>query len=306
MEPQLASLIRLQTVNTLVHEWFLHEYDNRREPIWALVTGVKQDTGRVFVRDHTGYELPESIDPAELCVGLRNRLANESLIRKFIAEGLGPMEPFLIPDPPPQAPPPREPTPASPRPPPAPAAAANRQKVIDVNLGNAGAANLSPAAAFLSAITPRAETLGLASAAKFERALLQFVQKGSLVNDMETVLLEINGKDVTRNWITKANYLMTVYKEGDAKASHLQSAIYFYATGIHFLSPDLEWLANQFISEMKAKVEAAGPDSSSWEDNVELDLENQIRQAYYLYKSRGLHTISKKDARPRQFGANNK
>jgi hypothetical protein len=237
---------------------------------------------------------------------------------KFIAEGLGPIDHFLIlepaaPDPPPRvpepvapAPPPRVATPAPQRPP--PPAGGNRQRVnIDVNAREPASAHVSPAAAFLSAMTPRAETLGMtAAAARFERALIQFVQKGSLTSDMETVMMEINGKDVTRNWITKAGYLMAVYKEGDPKASHLLSGVHFYATAIHFLSPDLEWLANQYISEMKAKIEAAGPDSSSWGDMVELDLENQIRQQYHIYKSKGLHAISKKDARPRQFGGASK
>lgn len=95
-------------------------------------------------------------------------------------------------------------------------------------------------------------------------------------------------------------------RRGTPRRPPFLSAVHFYATGIHFLSPDLEWLANQFISEMKAKIEAAGPDSSSWGDNVELDLENQICQQYYIYKSKGLHAISKKDARPRQFGAASK
>jgi hypothetical protein len=54
MEPQLASFIRLQGPEGLVHEWFLHDYnEGPTVPVWTLVTGVEHETGRVFVRDHT-------------------------------------------------------------------------------------------------------------------------------------------------------------------------------------------------------------------------------------------------------------
>jgi hypothetical protein len=58
---------------------------------------------------------------------------------------------------------------------------------------------------------------------------------------------------------------MAVHKEGDAKASHrVLFAVHFYSKWICFLLPYLERLANQYISELRAKIEAAGPNSFSW------------------------------------------
>jgi hypothetical protein len=112
MEPQLATLIKLDGVEALVHEWFLHDYQQGPSvPVWTLVTGIEHETERVFVRDHTGYELPHSVDPAELRVGLGTRLPNESLILKFRNNGLRPVDQFLIPEPQAPAPPPWAPTP---------------------------------------------------------------------------------------------------------------------------------------------------------------------------------------------------
>lgn len=42
--------------------------------LWYYVTGVENETSRVNVQDHTGYELPDSVDPTELRVKLGTRL----------------------------------------------------------------------------------------------------------------------------------------------------------------------------------------------------------------------------------------
>lgn len=55
-------------------------------------------------------------------------------------------------------------------------------------------------------------------------------------------------------WHSKASYLLDMYQESDPQVSHLLSAVYLYATRLNYVSPDLEWLANAFVAEMKMKI----------------------------------------------------
>jgi hypothetical protein len=58
-------------------------------------------------------------------------------------------------------------------------------------------------------------------------------------------------------WYSKATYLLDIYQESDPHVAHLMAAVYLYATPLDYVSPDLEWLANAFVAEMKMKIRSS-------------------------------------------------
>jgi hypothetical protein len=101
----------------------------------------------------------------------------------------------------------------------------------------------------------------LASTARLEKTVRQLVSKGTLETNLVLVHREINPKMAA--WYSKATYLLEIYQETDPAVSHLLAAVYLYATRLNYVSPDLEWLANAYIAEMKMKIEMRG-DSTTW------------------------------------------
>jgi hypothetical protein len=91
------------------------------------------------------------------------------------------------------------------------------------------------AATVVNAFTPRfLQGPEMAStAARFEKAFKDLVQKGSLVARMEAVLRSIPME--ARAWYPKAEQLFELYKEPNSKAAHLMAAVFFYLTRINFV-----------------------------------------------------------------------
>lgn len=152
----------------------------------------------------------------------------------------------------------------------------------------------TPGAAMLNALTPG--LAGMAgSAARLERAFKDFVQKDSLISHMEAALRKVP-KDA-RAWFTKAEQLFELYKEPDPKAAHLMAAVFFYATQINFVSLDLEYLADGYVSAMKMAIEEAG-DSGKWTAETIRDLEKQIKKEFEDYRKEAQTQVGEGNAIP--------
>jgi hypothetical protein len=278
MEPQLSTLIDLEGLQTLVHKYFIHAYDNLGNTQWCFVTGVEPGhTGRVQVADENLVPYG-AIDPQELRIGLGTRLRGDTLLDKLRARGLE-SEPCLMAvlDAPVQPPRVQVPQPS---------------EGMDRAGTPVGAAGMQDARNVSWAQTPAFRALqgGLekplypTSAFLLEKTVRQLVLRGSLLSDMETILGAQFDKSM-KAWHRKAAAFFDVYKEANPLASHLLAAVYFYATRLNYSSLDLEWMANGFVSEMKAAIEAEG-DSTTWSPEIVYKLETKIRRSYYEWEAK--------------------
>lgn len=50
---------------------------------------------------------------------------------------------------------------------------------------------------------------------------------------------------------------MAIYREGDRQKAHLKAGVFFLATRLNFVSPDLEYLSDAYIAEMNAAMQRA-------------------------------------------------
>jgi hypothetical protein len=98
-------------------------------------------------------------------------------------------------------------------------------------------------------------------------------------------------------WHSKASYLLDIYQESDPLMAHLMAAVYLYATRLNYVSPDLEWLANAYVAEMKMKIEMQG-DSTSWTPETKATLEAEIRHAFFDNKAKADTLLGKGVVRP--------
>jgi hypothetical protein len=134
-----------------------------------------------------------------------------------------------------------------------------------------------------------------ASTARLEKTIRQLVSKGTLESHLISVHREINPKMAA--WYSKASYLLDIYEESNPYVSHLLAAVYLYATRINYVSPDLEWLANAYMAEMKMKIEMKG-DSTSWTPETRASLEAEMRHAYFDSKAKADTLLGKGVVRP--------
>lgn len=134
-----------------------------------------------------------------------------------------------------------------------------------------------------------------ASAARLERAIRQLVSKGTLESHLDSVHKEINPKMAA--WHSKATYLLDMYKELDPHVAHLMATVYLYATRINYVFPDLEWLANAYVAEMKMKIEQRG-DSTTWTPETRALLEAELRHAFFDNKAKADTLLGKGVVRP--------
>jgi hypothetical protein len=134
-----------------------------------------------------------------------------------------------------------------------------------------------------------------ASTARLEKTIRQLVSKGTLETHLVSVHREINPKMAA--WHSKASYLLDLYQESDPHISHLMAAVYLYATRLNYVSPDLEWLANAYIAEMKMKIEMQG-DSTTWTPETRASLEAEIRHAFFDNKAKADTLLRKGVVRP--------
>jgi hypothetical protein len=128
-----------------------------------------------------------------------------------------------------------------------------------------------------------------------EKTIQQLVSKGTLETHLVSVHREINPKMAA--WYSKASYLLDLYRESDSYVSHLLAAVYLYATRLNYVSPDLEWLANAFVAEMKMKIEMQG-DSTTWTPETRATYEADIRHAFFDYKAKADTLLGKGVVRP--------
>lgn len=134
------------------------------------------------------------------------------------------------------------------------------------------------------------------TAARFEKAFKDLVQKGSLLFHMEAVLRSIPREARAR--YPKAEQLFQLYKEpDDPKVAHLLAAVFFYATRIDFVALDLEYLANGFIVEMRMLIDEAG-DNAGWKPETVLALETKVKKAYKEHKKETQTQLGKGHVRP--------
>lgn len=133
------------------------------------------------------------------------------------------------------------------------------------------------------------------STARLEKAIRDFVQKGSLVAHMESVLRSIPRE--ARAWYPKAEQLFELYKEPDLRAAHLMAAVFFYSTRINFVSLDLEYLAENYIAEMRTLIEEAG-DSAGWKPETVQSLEARVKRAYEEHRKEAQTQLGKGYVRP--------
>jgi hypothetical protein len=134
-----------------------------------------------------------------------------------------------------------------------------------------------------------------ASTARLEHAIRQLVSKGTLETHLVSVHREVNPKLAA--WYFKASYLLEIYQETDPAVAHLLAAVYLYATRLNYVSPDLEWLANVYIAEMKMKIEQRG-DSTTWTPETRASLEAEIRHAFFDNKAKADTLLGKGAVRP--------
>jgi hypothetical protein len=134
-----------------------------------------------------------------------------------------------------------------------------------------------------------------ASTARLEKTIRQLVSKGTLETHLVSVHREINPKLAA--WHSKATYLLDLYQETDPYVSHLMAAVYLYATRLNYVSPDLEWLANAYVAEMKMKIELRW-DSTTWTPETRANLEAEMRHAFFDSKSKADTLLGKGVVRP--------
>lgn len=134
-----------------------------------------------------------------------------------------------------------------------------------------------------------------ASTARLEKTIRQLVSKGTLETHLVSVHREINPKMAA--WYSKATYLLDIYQETDPFVSHLMAAVYLYATRLNYVLPDLEWLANAYVAEMKLKIELQG-DSTTWTPEIRASLEAELRHAYFDSKAKADTLLGKGVVRP--------
>jgi hypothetical protein len=134
-----------------------------------------------------------------------------------------------------------------------------------------------------------------ASSARLEKTIRQLVSKGTLETHLISVHREINPKMAA--WASKATYLLDIYQETDPHVAHLMAAVYLYATRLNYVSPDLEWLANAYVAEMKMKIEMRG-DSTTWSPETRATLEAELRHAFFDNKAKADTLLGKGVVRP--------
>lgn len=132
----------------------------------------------------------------------------------------------------------------------------------------------------------------------FQNAVMNIVQQGSLNELMDSINEEYGTGLSFRAWRSKAKNLMAIYREGDRQKAHLKAGVFFWATRLNFVSPDLEYLADAYIAEMSAAMQRAGP-PASWTMSTVSNLEDLTREKYFDYRAKANTVVwAKGHARP--------
>jgi hypothetical protein len=73
--------------------------------------------------------------------------------------------------------------------------------------------------------------------------------------------------------------------------------VFFLATRLNFVSPDLEYLADAYIAEMNLTMQRAGP-PGTWNMATVSGLKDLAREKYFDYRAKVDTAVSKGHARP--------
>jgi hypothetical protein len=119
---------------------------------------------------------------------------------------------------------------------------------------------------------------------------MSIVQQGSLNDLMDSIIVEYGTGLSFRAWRSKARYLMAIYREGDRQKAHLKAGVFFLATRLNFVSPDLEYMADAYVAEMNAAMQRTGP-SGSWTLATVTNLEDLAREKYFDYRAKADSTV---------------
>ncbi|GAQ91774.1 hypothetical protein KFL_008500030 [Klebsormidium nitens] len=296
MEPQLATLIHLAGPQGLIGEYLLHELPGSGRKLWARVVDVDPASGKFWLEDARGELLHRLVDKTELSIGMGTRYPQDTLLTGLREFGLRhDIFEVAIPGAPPGAPLGQMGHADQAQQPPQGQQIPEQQPARRVRIPDPPA--VTPGAAVINALTPgfmrEADMAG--GAARLERAFKEFVQKGSLISHMEAALRKIPRDSPA--WHTKLEQMFEIYKEPDPKVAHLMAAVYFYANQINFVSLDLEYLADGFVSDMKLALEEAG-DSSGWSAETVRNLEKKIKKAYEEHRKEAAEQVGEGHARP--------
>jgi hypothetical protein len=126
---------------------------------------------------------------------------------------------------------------------------------------------------------------------------MSIVQQGSLNDLMDSIIVDYGTGVSYRAWRSKAKFLMAIYREGDRQKAHLKAGVFFLATRLNFVSPDLEYMSDAYVAEMNAAMQRAGA-LSTWTLSTVSSLEDLAREKYFDYRAKADGIVSKGHARP--------
>jgi hypothetical protein len=109
---------------------------------------------------------------------------------------------------------------------------------------------------------------------------------------MDSIILEYFTGLAFRAGRFKAKYLMALYREGDRQKEHLKAGVFFLATRLNFVSPDLEYLLDAYIADMQAAMQRAEA-PSTWTMTTVSHLEDLARGKYFDYHSKADSAVAK-------------
>jgi hypothetical protein len=267
MDPQLVTLLSgPDGYQALIGMKLQHHVPDLQPLFWCWSTSL-DDTGKAFwVQDEQFRDSPYAVPLEQLAVGIGERDPHEPLIQLMRRRGLD-VSPFLKPM-------------VAPEP-------------LNIPAGPA----ITPGAGFMTPLPTFGAEVPAEQTQAFQRALLNIVKRGSLTDLMDTMIADYGtGKD-HRAWRSKAKYLMDVYREGDPKVAHLKAGVLFLATRVNFVSADLEYLTNAYISEMFSAIARKGP-STTWTMTTVFKLEDLAREKYAIYRAKADEQVFKKNAKP--------
>jgi hypothetical protein len=271
MDPQLVTLVNgPDGYEALIGQKLQHHLPGSQKPFWCWPTSLDDTWKAYWVQDEFYRDGPFPVPLDQLAIGIGERESNDPLIILLRRKGMN-VSPFLKPVPPPTPPAPLN----------IPAAPVN-----------------TPGVGFVTPLPTFGAEIPAEQTQAFQRALLSIVQRGSLTDMMDTIITDYGPGKEHRAWRSKAKYLMNIYREGDAKVAHVKAGVLFLATRINFVSADLEYLTNAYISEMfVAKVARKGP-SSTWKMTTDAELDNLAREKYADFRARADEQVFKGHAKP--------
>jgi hypothetical protein len=267
MDHQLVTLVSgPDGMQALIGQKLQHHIPGQARSVWCWPTSV-DGTGKAFwVQDEKYRDSPFAVPLDQLAIGLRERDPTDPLILLLKSKGLDVsafLKPVVVPEP------------------------------LNIPVGPTA----TPGAGFMSPMPTFAGNMPAEQTQAFQRAVMSIVQRGSLTDLMDTMIADYGTGVQWRAWRSTAKYLMDIYREGDPKVAHLKAGILFLAMRINFVSADLEYLTNAYISEMFTAISRKGQ-STTWSMGTVSELEDMAREKYAVYRAKADEQVFKGHAKP--------